>query len=207
MPRPKSLTLNDIAAAALTVIDREGLPTLSMRTVAQELGVGTMSLYRYVDDRGQLEELVVDLVFSAAAPPFPPRASWRKRLTLLLEGLRESFAAHIHAAPLLTPHRMTTHNALRWMETLLDVLNSAGFSGRARSRAFRALLGYAMGSIQAEHYAPLPVTEIPAEIADRADAFPHLTEYFEEAQHEKTADQFTAGLSALLEGLESRYLA
>src|SRR6266542_4940063 len=63
MPRPRSLTLPQIAAAALAVLERDGLAALSMRTVAVELDVGTMSLYRYVDSKEQVEELVVGLVF------------------------------------------------------------------------------------------------------------------------------------------------
>src|SRR5438477_8989130 len=54
MPRPRSVTPERIARAALAVIDRDGLEGLSMRAVGQELGMGTMSLYRYVPDRGAL---------------------------------------------------------------------------------------------------------------------------------------------------------
>ena len=71
MPRPRSLTPDQIAAAALAVIDRDGLDALSMRTVARQLGIGAMSLYRYVTDRDQLEDLVVDLVLGAVDISLP----------------------------------------------------------------------------------------------------------------------------------------
>ncbi|MFD0664655.1 TetR/AcrR family transcriptional regulator [Thermocatellispora tengchongensis] len=74
MPRPRSLTETEIAAAALAVIDRDGLDALSMRAVAKQLGTGTMSLYRYVEDRAQLETLVVDLVLGSVDYTLPPRA-------------------------------------------------------------------------------------------------------------------------------------
>jgi len=68
MPRPRSLTQAAIAAAALAVIDRDGVAGLSMRAVAAELGTGTMSLYRYVADRDELERWVVDLVLAEVDP-------------------------------------------------------------------------------------------------------------------------------------------
>ena len=73
MPRPRSLTPDQLASAALAVLDREGLAGLSMRAVAKELGMSTMALYRYVDDREELEGLVVERVLSAVdtTPPEP----------------------------------------------------------------------------------------------------------------------------------------
>jgi AcrR family transcriptional regulator len=73
MPRPRTLTHAQVASAALAVIDRDGLPALSMRAVAKDLGMSTMALYRYVDDREELEGLVVELVLSAVdtGPPAP----------------------------------------------------------------------------------------------------------------------------------------
>src|SRR5216684_1301253 len=77
MPRPRSFTHSRIATAALAVVDRDGLGALSMRTVAGELGMGTMSLYRYVQDREELERLVVDVVIGTVDAGPPARESWR----------------------------------------------------------------------------------------------------------------------------------
>ncbi|MFD1051394.1 TetR/AcrR family transcriptional regulator, partial [Kibdelosporangium lantanae] len=82
MPRPRSLDLADVATAALAVIDRDGLTGFAMRAVAVELGMGTMSLYRYVSDRAQLEALVVDQVL-AGVDMTPPRGTWQRQLTAL----------------------------------------------------------------------------------------------------------------------------
>jgi AcrR family transcriptional regulator len=66
VPRPRSLTPDQLAVAALAVIDRDGLAGLTMRAVATQLGVSTMGLYRYVRDRRELEALVVELVLGAS---------------------------------------------------------------------------------------------------------------------------------------------
>lgn len=75
MPRPRSLTTADLATAALAVLDREGLPALTMRAVAKELGMATMALYRYVRDRDELEVLVADQVFAAIDTALPEEAT------------------------------------------------------------------------------------------------------------------------------------
>ncbi|MGK8501572.1 TetR family transcriptional regulator [Nocardia asiatica] len=74
MPRPRSLTTADVVAAALAVLDRDGLSALTMRAVAKELGMATMALYRYVRDRDALEVLVADQVFASMIPRSPPEA-------------------------------------------------------------------------------------------------------------------------------------
>lgn len=84
MPRPRSLTSTRIATAAIAVVDRDGLDALSMRTVAGELGMGTMSLYRYVADRAELEQLVVDEVLARIDLTTSARASWRTQVIQLV---------------------------------------------------------------------------------------------------------------------------
>src|SRR5688500_2426129 len=63
-PKP-ALTLERIVTAAITIADAEGLAGLSMRRVAAELGVGTMSLYRYVPGKGELLDLMIDRINEA----------------------------------------------------------------------------------------------------------------------------------------------
>jgi AcrR family transcriptional regulator len=94
MPRPRSLTHAQIAAAALAVIDRAGPDGLSMRAVAGELGVSTMALYRYVEDREHLEGLVADHMLASVDLSLPPGLSWQERVALLLERMREAVGAH-----------------------------------------------------------------------------------------------------------------
>lgn len=85
MPRPCSLDHTSIAGAALTVVDREGLSALSMRSLAAELGIGTMSLYRYVTGREEVERLIVDRIFLAADPDTVAHDSWQEQVRGLSE--------------------------------------------------------------------------------------------------------------------------
>src|SRR2546421_12076971 len=64
-------TTDEIAAAALEIVDAAGLNALSMRSLAAALGTGPMTVYNYVADKEGLEELVVAAVVAAGQPPDP----------------------------------------------------------------------------------------------------------------------------------------
>ncbi|MGA5421293.1 TetR/AcrR family transcriptional regulator [Streptomyces lavendulocolor] len=202
MPRPRSLTPRQLAAAALAVIDREGLAGLSMRAVAQELGLSTMALYRYVDDREELERLVVDLVLDGVDPtPPPPHAPWPERVETMVRRLRDTMSAHPATVPLTLVHRHRSPAGLRWSETVLGILTEAGLTGERRVVALRGLLGYVIGAIQLEHLGPLSgdgttaIGELPP------DEFPHMAETARHARNVDPDQEFFGGLALLLRGL------
>ncbi|KDN87641.1 TetR/AcrR family transcriptional regulator [Kitasatospora cheerisanensis] len=194
MPRPRSLTNDQIAAAALAVIDRDGLPALSMRTVAAELDRRTMALYRYVEDREELECLVVDL----ALGPVLDRAAGREpspraRLLALLARMREAVGAHPGVLPLAVRHHRTSLPALRWRERILQALDAAGLDAPARAAALHALVAYTIGALEVEHQGPA-VTPAPA-------AFPLLAAALGTRAATSPSTAFTAGANTVLTGL------
>ncbi|MFQ6330461.1 TetR/AcrR family transcriptional regulator C-terminal domain-containing protein [Nocardia sp. CWNU-33] len=201
MPRPRSLTPGAIAAAALAVIDRDGLPALTMRAVAKELHMATMALYRYVPDRDGLEALVVDEIFQAIDASPPPGPNWRDRVAALLARVRDAAATHPDAVPLLLQHRQSSAGSLAWIEAMLEVLTDAGFTGRERVIAQRTLIGFLLGFLQNAHYASLEGTGTAA-MADLApDDYPHLSRTAIDAQTVSAADEFRGGLEIVLRGL------
>ncbi|MFJ6669871.1 TetR/AcrR family transcriptional regulator C-terminal domain-containing protein [Actinosynnema sp. NPDC091369] len=199
MPRPKSLTPAALAAATLAVLDRDGLAALSMRAVAAELGMGTMSLYRYVADRDELEALAVDHVLSGVDCT-PPKALWDKQIAVLVERVRAAVAAHPNAVPLTTAHRHRCPSLLRWTESVLAVLTRAGFTGEQRVIAMRALVGYLIGSIELEHRGPLTGRGTDA-MATMGEAFPLLAETAASARTITSDIEFRRGLDVVLSGL------
>ncbi|MGW7244168.1 TetR/AcrR family transcriptional regulator [Streptomyces sp. NPDC054804] len=203
MPRPRSLTPDQLASAALAVIDREGLAGLSMRAVAKELGMSTMGLYRYVRDREELERLVVELVLGTVdTEPPDPAAAWRERITVMVRRMRAAVGAHPAVVPLIIAHRHHSLGVLRWSETVLVVLGQAGVEGERRVVALRALLSYLNGAIQLEHLGPLagPGTVAISELSP-AD-FPHMAETARTARTVDADREFLGGLGMLLDGLE-----
>jgi AcrR family transcriptional regulator len=200
VPRPRSLSPAAIAAAALAVLDRGGLDALTMRAVAAELRMGTMSLYRYVDDRGQLERLVVEHVLAPVDLDLPA-GPWIERITVVAERVRAAVGAHPAVVPLLLAHRHESAASLRWGEAILRELAGAGFAGTGRVVAFRA------GALGAEHLAALagPGTAAIAELP-RAE-FPLLAETAAAARAVDADAEFHGGLALLLDGLALRAAA
>jgi AcrR family transcriptional regulator len=201
MPRPRSLTHTAIAAAALAVLDRDGIEGLTMRTVARELGVGTMSLYRYVTDREQLEGLVVKLVLDGLDYTLPARASAVKRLTILAERVHGAVAAHPAVVPLLLSHRHLSTDTRRWGEAVLGVLAEAGFTGKRRVIAFRALLSYVLGALQATVFGPLAGTGTTALAEVSAEEYPFLSDTARHAHEVSAEEEFRRGVEIVLRGL------
>lgn len=201
MPRPRSLTTADLAAAALAVLDRDGSSALTMRAVAKELGMATMALYRYVRDRDELEVLVADQVFAAIDTTLPDGPDWRERVTVLLDNIRDGFSAHPAAVPIVLRRRQSAVESLRVMETMLAVLTEGGFTGRARVIAQRTLIAFLIGYLQNKHYAPLPgqgtmaLAELPPE------QYPHLAQTAGQAKGMSADDEFRGGVEIVLRGL------
>ncbi|MCT4356114.1 TetR/AcrR family transcriptional regulator [Streptomyces sp. Je 1-79] len=202
MPRPRSLTQEHLAVAALAVIDRDGLAGLSMRTVAKELGMSTMGLYRYVADRDELEGLVVERVLSSVDPT-PPDADtpWRERIEVMVRRLRDSVGAHPAAVPLTLTHRHRLPGLLRWSESVLGLLAEAGIEGDRRVVALRGLIGYVVGAIQLEHLGSLagPGTTAIAELPQ--DRFPYMAQAARDAAGVDPEREFFGGLGVYLRGL------
>lgn len=200
MPRPRSLTPARLATAALAVIDREGLDALTMRTVAGELGMATMSVYRYVADRAELEALVVDHVL-AGVDVSPPDGDWRARLATLLARLRAAVTSHAGTVPLLLAHRHSSTASLRWIEATLTVLTAAGFRGRDRVVAQRTVVTFLLGVLQNEYYGPLsgPGTAAMARLS--TEDYPLLAETAAEAGTLAADEEFRRGLDIVLRSL------
>jgi len=201
MPRAPSLEPSQLASAALAVIDRDGLEALTLRAVATEVGMGTMSLYRYVDGRAALERLVVDLVLSEVDLRVPARTPWTKGVTLIAERTRRAVVAHPAVVPLFMTHRHTALATRRMGNVLLGLLTEAGLSGSRRVIAFRALLAYLMGALEGQYRGPLagPGTEVLAALP--ADEFPYLAETAKQARSVSAETEFREGLAIVLRGL------
>ncbi|MBT2448333.1 TetR/AcrR family transcriptional regulator [Streptomyces sp. ISL-43] len=201
MPRPRSHTPDQLAAAALAVIDRDGLPGLSMRAVATELGISPMALYRYVRDREELEALVVELVLSGVDTTPPPPGPWRERITALATRLRDAMCDHPAVLPLTLTHRHRSQSGLRWSETVLGVLTEAGIEAEDRVVALRAVIAYVIGATQLERLGPLAGPGTTAIAGLPAHEFPYMTATARDARSVTPDREFLGGLTLLLRGL------
>jgi AcrR family transcriptional regulator len=198
VPRPRSLTTERLASATLAVIDRDGLDALTMRAVAKELGMATMSLYRYVTDKDELEVLVVDHVLAGIDLAVPP-GDWRDRITEVLSRVRKAVVAHSATVPLLLRHRHAVPASLVLIEAMLAILADAGFAGERRVIAQRTITAYVFGMLLNEHHGALAGAGTAAMATQ--EQFPLLAETAAVAKEVAGDAEFHKGLEIVLRGL------
>jgi AcrR family transcriptional regulator len=114
-PAP-SKTRDEVAAAAVTLADEGGLDAASMRKVAAALGVGAASIYRYVDGRDELYDLMVDRVEGEDGPPPPVSGDWRADLTVVARRTRALIHRHPWLASVAAGRPSFGPNSVAWTE-------------------------------------------------------------------------------------------
>ncbi len=133
-PRRRPLDQTQVVQAALALLDEVGLDGLTMRRLAERLGVRAASLYRHVRSKDELLVLLADEI-TAGIPLSDPSGSWRDQLTGLAWNARRGLLAHRDAARVLASTAPFGPRRLRHIESLLRVLRAAGLSPRDTARA------------------------------------------------------------------------
>ncbi len=149
---PAKLTRSAVLAAALELIDRDGVDRLSMRRLASELGCDPMALYRFAPNKVALLNGVAELVIGQLDVD-PADADWHTQLRSLARHYRSLALAHPGVVPLLVMLPLTTPlasrplGALRPLEDVLTLLTRVGFSGADALHVYRALFGFLHGHV------------------------------------------------------------
>jgi AcrR family transcriptional regulator len=125
----RELTLDRIVRAAIAVADAEGMAEMSMRRVAGELGVATMSLYRHVAGKDDLVLAMIDAALGEDRLPDRPPTGWRPRLELLARLEWTVFRRHPWLGPSMSLTRpQLTVNGLRMTEYLLRAFDGTALT-------------------------------------------------------------------------------
>jgi len=119
--RPPGRSRDEITAAAVAIADREGLDAVSMRRVAAALGTGAASLYRYLETREDLLDLMIDATGAEYAFA-PPTGDWLADLLDIGEQARAIMRRHPWLPPLLTTRPVLGPNGLALLEHGLEAL-------------------------------------------------------------------------------------
>jgi AcrR family transcriptional regulator len=138
--RPAQWSRAGITKVALRVADADGLAAVSMRRVAAELGTGAASVYRYVETRGDLLDLMTDAV-GAEYELAPPSGDWLADLIAFGEQARAIFRRHRWLAGLAMTRPVIGPNGIGLIEHFLTVLQGHPASIAAKMEAFAMLNG------------------------------------------------------------------
>lgn len=202
-----AIPLDRIIDAALELVDERGADALSMRSLAQQLGSGTATLYRHFASRSELVALVVDRMLGEVAIKDSPPAElpWQQGCMSFAQAMFDALARHGNVAPLLIGHVPIGPNAMARREFVLAVLLENGFSPATAAHTYatlvRFVLGFAIqlsGSAETGHedaqlsamFQQLDPSRYPAIVAVAAELPVPLS------------DEFAFGLQLVVAGLE-----
>ena len=219
VPLSKERVLNTAVALAA----RDGIESLTMRKLADELGAGAMSLYHYVPNKDELLDGMVDIVFGEIELP-PTDVDWKTALRRRAISTREVLNRHRWAVGLMESRATPGLASLRLHDAVLGCLREAGFSIELTIQAYSVQDAYIYGFALQEQSLPFESAEESAALAEEqtrefaeraderqmgalADEFPYLAEVV--AGHvAKVGYDFGAafeyGLDLILEALEQR---
>lgn len=201
-----------VVRTAVELADRNGVAGLSMRKLAQELGVEAMSLYHHVPDKDALLDAMVDQVFAEIEVPTGGR-DWKAAMRSRSHSARAALRRHPWATALLDSRSAPGPATLRHHDTVLGVLRGAGFSVEMAAHAFSLLDAYIYGFAVQETSLPFQGSDDLAAMVTTimdgaiADEHPHLAELV--TQHVLQpgydyGDEYEFGLELVLDGLERR---
>jgi AcrR family transcriptional regulator len=205
-PRAR-LSREQVARAALDLLDRHGLEALSMRRLADRLGVGTMTLYGYFRGKDELLDAVVDAAVSDREH-VDLEGPWQDQLRTLMRATRRGLGRHPSLVKVRAERPVLRPEALRFAEAGLTILRDAGLSKREAARAFRLLFTYVFGyaSFSPDHAAEDARRDSKAATAALPrDEYPTLTDTADELADAMAGDAtFDFGLDLIIDGIAAR---
>jgi AcrR family transcriptional regulator len=204
--RKPGMTVDRIVAAAVELADADGMDGVSMRRVAERLGAGTMSLYRYVPSKAELQDLMLDAVM-AGTPDFHDAAGWRAGLEHFARASLDGYRRHPWLLRASLTRGAMGPNQTAALDSVLRVLDGTGLSGGERMAVVGLVAGYVRGAAQqlAEE-SPDRDARFWTDFAPLLDAhldaarFPALTAIWRDEDFD-WVDQFEFGLARVLDGI------
>jgi AcrR family transcriptional regulator len=145
-PKP-ALTVGRIVEAALKVADAEGLAAMSIRRVADELGVGAMTLYRYVPGKNELIDVMLDTVFGEL-PRREVDGDWRARLDEVARENRRLYLNHPWLLQVATSRPPLGPNVMAKYEWELQAVEGIGLDDVEMDAAIALVNGYVHGAVR-----------------------------------------------------------
>ena len=215
-PKPR-LSRERIVEAAIELADGEGLAAASMRAVARALGVGTMTIYRYVPSKDALTDLMLDAVLAAQPNADDLPGDWRAQLEAVARidlalYLRHPWVLEISSTrPPLGPGTLDTY------EAVLRAIDGSGLPRAELNAAVTALAAYVRGAAQAELTRRRTIRD--SGLTDEEwwsarnqfweryfdpERYPTITAIYASGAFEDPPDPFEWGLQRLLDGIAAR---
>ncbi|MEV2238476.1 TetR/AcrR family transcriptional regulator [Micromonospora sp. NPDC049891] len=142
-------SLDDILTAAIALADAEGLDAVTMRALAQAVGVAPMTLYTYVPGKAELLDLMLDAIYAGMPRPDRSGHPWRTRVAAVATDNRDLFTAHPWAAEVATGRPPLGPGQLAKYEYELRAFDDTGLDDVARDAALTYVLDFVRAASRA----------------------------------------------------------
>jgi AcrR family transcriptional regulator len=211
-PRRVRLSRDRVLRAAVVVADDAGIESLSMRRLAQELGVVPMALYKHVANKEELLDGMVDVVVGEIDPPVRG-TDWKSAVRQRILSARRALLRHPWASRVLESRTNPTPLVLGYMDSMIGMFRAGGFSVDLTHHVMHTLGSRIYGFTQelfedSPSVDPATQATMPPEMARR---YPYITELVTAVYHDEASvvgsgcdDQFEFefALDLLLDGIE-----
>jgi len=215
-PRP-ALSVDQIVAAAVGLADAEGLEAASMRRVAERLGVGAMSLYRYIPGKSELLDLMLDAVHGEDPGEPPGDGGWRGRLEWLAQRSRARIQRHPWVLQVVIGQRPPLGpNIIGDFDAYLQAVSGIGLTPPEMIAVTELVGYYVQGATRADVEAAQ--TERESGVSDEEwwgerqefweeyfepERYPAISIAWEAGAYDAPLDGFDFGLQRILDGIEA----
>jgi AcrR family transcriptional regulator len=195
-----------VAAAALELIDREGLDALSMRKLGALLGVEAMSLYNHVDNKDDLLDAVSEVLHQQILASYAPAASgsWRDRARSMAFAYWHLAQAHPNAFAVVGTRPVSSPSGIAVLGESVRLFTDAGFDERRASLMFHTAAAWLVGAINQELTLMRELRKgkgfVPADVPPEL-AF--LPDFKAACLAIDPVERFAAGLDVMLSGVEA----
>jgi AcrR family transcriptional regulator len=214
-PRRRAPSVERIVERSIAIADAEGMAAVSMRRVAAELASGTASLYRYVRNRDELVELMVDAVWVEERPE--RSGDWRRDLTSIARSQRDTLLRHPWLSAELTARPSFGPNLLRRSDAALAAAAALTPDATLASQVVATVLAYVRGAVaveiaeeQARRRTGLTKEQWQHSVGPYirgiidSGQYPHVARSIVEGDDPADDERFEFGLGCVLDGLAAR---
>ena len=212
-PRRTPLSRERVLRAAVSLADDAGIDAVSMRRLAQDLGVVPMALYKHVTNKEELLDGMVDVIVGEIDPP-AEGANWKDAIRQRILSARQSLLRHSWASQVVESRTQATPVVLDYMDSLIGMFRAGGFSVDLTHHVMHALGTRMWGFTQEVFPTPAPPADPEARAAmfgQFAARYPHIIEMATASAHDEASavgggcdDQFEFefALDLLLDGFD-----
>jgi len=206
------LSRERVLGAAVALADESGVESLSMRKIAQELGVVPMALYKHVSNKDEMLDGMVDVVVGEIDPP-SSGTDWKTAIRQRVLSARRALLRHPWASRVIESRTNPTPAVLEYMDSMIGIFRAGGFSIDLTHHAMHAMGSRLLGFSQElfDDTAEVDPEMEAVMLREMAERYPYIKEIVVAVTHDEASvvgqgcdDQFEFefALDLVLEGLE-----